>query len=301
MKKILALILCCLSLGAVAQSGQQVLITMPPGSGIDVQARVIVKRYEETYGKNSVVFNRVGAEGVIGITHMLENMPNDTLMFPSTGHVIGLDDTTYKKVAPLIETVRQPFIFVARQNFPASNWSEFVEYARANPGKVSIAIGAKAMALPVVLEVERRNNIKFNIVFYGNNTNQAIIDMVNNSLDMFMSVPGQYLSGGVQEKVKVLAITTTRPIPGIDSKFLLGSDPRVGSWYVHQGIYVNANIDPATKKRLHQEFSAILNSAWANDNILSQRGIELVGGSVEDFEKANNSARQRWMKVEKKD
>lgn len=300
MKKLLASLLFALSAGAFAQQIQSVLITMPPGSGIDTQARQVIKRYTEVFAVPTLIQNRPGAEGVIGINHVLNDMPTDTLIFPSTGHVVGLNEETHRRVEPLIEVLRQPFVLIVRKNFPANNFDEFVAYAKANPGKVNLGMGAKAMALPVVLEVERRSGTKFNHIFYGSTTGaRGDLDVANGTLDAMWNVSSLTFGTGIEDRIKVIAVTSAVPIPGVDRSLMLGNDPRLGSWYVHQGIYVNADISPAAKKKLNAQFNEIVQSQWAKDTF-GKRGVRPTGGTSEDFAKANKDAWVRWQKVENK-
>jgi tripartite-type tricarboxylate transporter receptor subunit TctC len=300
MKKLLASLLFVLSASAFAQQIQSVLITMPPGSGTDVQARQVIKRHNEIYAVPTLIQNRPGAEGVIGITQVLNDMPTDTLIFPSTGHVVGLNADLHGRVEPLIEVLRQPFLFVIQKSIPVNNWNEFVEYVRARPGKVNMGIGAKAMALPVMLEIERRNGIKFNHVFYGSTTGaRGDLDVANGSLDCFMSIASLTLGSGVEPRVKIIGVTSSTPIPGIDPKAMVGNNPKVGSWYVHQGIYVNSDINPAVKKKLNAQFNEIVQSQWAKETF-GKRGIQPTGGTPEEFAKVNKDAWTRWQKVENK-
>lgn len=300
MKKLLAALFMVFGTGLSAQTQQNVMITMPPGSGIDTQARLIMKRYTEVFGTNALITNRPGAEGVIGLTQALSEMPPDTLLFPSTGHVVGLGADLHSRVEPLIEMLRQPFVIIVRKNFPANNFDEFISYARANPGKVSMGMGAKAMSLPIVLEWERRNNIKFNHVFYGGATQgRGDLDVATGALDVMMNVAALTFGTGIEDRVKIIAITSTVAIPGVDQKLLLGNDPRLGSWYVHQGIYVNSSLNSDTKRRLNAQFNQILQSQWARES-LARPGVRPTGGSQEDFARANKDAWSRWQRVETK-
>ena len=116
------------------------------GGATDVLSRLICQRLSERLGQPFVVENKPGAGSNIG-TQAVIAAPADgyTLLLTSTANAINASfDPTLpfdfaKGVAPVAGAARIPLVLVVNNDLPVRNVSEFIAYAKANPGKLSIA------------------------------------------------------------------------------------------------------------------------------------------------------------------
>jgi tripartite-type tricarboxylate transporter receptor subunit TctC len=151
MRKLLLLLLLAISLPALAQSWParpiRVIVPFPPGDAADILARLIGPQVGERLGQPMVVENRPGASGQIGMT-LLKDAPADgyTIGVGQGGNMV-VAPHTYRKLQydPLKDFVPVALIatnylaIIANPNVPFRDAREMVAWARANPGKLSLA------------------------------------------------------------------------------------------------------------------------------------------------------------------
>jgi tripartite-type tricarboxylate transporter receptor subunit TctC len=119
----------------------------PPGSPVDVVARPLAQKLQELLGQAVVVENKAGAGGTVG-AEMVARAPADgyTLLVTSAStHVIApvlrksMPYDALKDFVPLALVAHGPTAIVVHPSLPVHTLAEFVQYARAHPGKVAYA------------------------------------------------------------------------------------------------------------------------------------------------------------------
>jgi tripartite-type tricarboxylate transporter receptor subunit TctC len=134
------------SVSAQKLSDRAVTIIAPftPGTGIDILARVIAEELRRRWDQPFVVENKPGASGNIGTQIAARAAPDGhTLLMTVTGFVINagyfknLPYDPLKSFAPIIEVAVGGFMLVVHPKVAAKTATEFVAYAKANPGKMN--------------------------------------------------------------------------------------------------------------------------------------------------------------------
>jgi tripartite-type tricarboxylate transporter receptor subunit TctC len=118
----------------------------PPGGGSDVAARLIAQPLQQNIGQPIVVETRPGAGGNIG-TEAVVRAPPDGYTLISAGANNSINATLYKNlpfdfirdIAMVAGIMRGPFVMVVNPALPAENITQFIAYAKANPGKINMA------------------------------------------------------------------------------------------------------------------------------------------------------------------
>jgi len=289
-KKLFA-ILCMTMLTALQAQTINAVVTMPPGTGVDVQARLLMKRYDELYGTTTVFNNRPGADGNIGISHFVETAGTGaSLLFASTGHITGQKPADFGRVVGLVEVARQSFVLAVRRDSPINSWSDYLKLAQSKPGEVTMGQGARGMMEPIMNELEKQLNVKFNLVYYS--TTRGELDLVNGSLFSFLAPVSVIVGGPVEDKLKVIAVTGSTPIAGVDV-----SNNKLGNFFLHQGVYVSAGIDPQTKNLLNARFNEILKSPWARERF-GINGLQVVGGTADEYQRVLSGLHATYTKFQ---
>ena len=124
----------------------RIVVGFPPGQAADITVRLIGQRFSEHLGQPFIIENRPGA-GTNIATEAVAHAPPDgyTLLCAGAPNVINaslyerLKFDFARDIAPIGSLVRVPFLLVVSSSFPASNTSELIAYAKANPGKLSYA------------------------------------------------------------------------------------------------------------------------------------------------------------------
>ncbi len=129
------------------------VVGFPPGLAPDIVARVIQQPLSERLGQNVIIDNRPGAGSNIAADAVV-HVPADgyTLLYVTLGNAINasfyqhLDFDIIKDIAPIAGTVRSPSVLVVSPSVPAQTLTEFIAYAKANPGKINFASGGVGTA-----------------------------------------------------------------------------------------------------------------------------------------------------------
>ena len=124
----------------------RLIVGIPPGGGTDILARLFGQWLSEQLGQPFIIDNRPGAGGTIG-TEVVVKAPPDgyTLLLANTANAINT--TLYEKlnfnflrdIAPVASLIREPLVMAVNPSLPAKAVSEFIAYAKANPGKITMA------------------------------------------------------------------------------------------------------------------------------------------------------------------
>lgn len=126
----------------------RVVVPYAPGGGSDVISRILAQRVSASLGRQIVIDNRAGANGIVG-TEIVAQAPADgyTLLFVSSPHAVNpsmyrkLPFDTLKDFAPISEVGTTPFILVVHSSLPVRTVREFVELAKRRPGQIDYASG----------------------------------------------------------------------------------------------------------------------------------------------------------------
>jgi tripartite-type tricarboxylate transporter receptor subunit TctC len=122
-----------------------IIVGFAVGGPNDISARLIGQWLSERLGQQFVVENRPGASGNIATEAVVRAPPDGyTLLLVGPPHAINA--TLYKKlnfnfirdIAPVASIIRGGYVIVVNPLVPAKTVPEFIAYAKANPGKISM-------------------------------------------------------------------------------------------------------------------------------------------------------------------
>jgi tripartite-type tricarboxylate transporter receptor subunit TctC len=200
----------------------KIIVSAPPGGGVDIVARVIADRLAKMWGQPFVVENRPGAGGNLGAEAVAQAEPDGYTILAAQPAPLTTNVVMYKKLnfdpaafEPLAIMTSIPNTLVVRADFPASSVAELVAYAKANPGKVNF--GSQGVGTTPHLTGElfaRVTGTKLTHVPYRG-TAQAVNDLIAGHLDLLFfqvdSVREQYQA----KRAKMLAVTTAERVPSV--------------------------------------------------------------------------------------
>ncbi len=200
----------------------KVIVSAPPGGGVDIVARVLADRLAKMWGQPFVVENRPGAGGNVGAEAVAHAEPDGYTLLAAQPAPLTTNVVMYKKLnfdpaafEPLAIMTSIPNALVVRPNFPANTVQELITYAKANPGKVNF--GSQGVGTTPHLTGElfaRVTGTKLTHVPYRG-TAQAVNDLIAGHLDLLFfqldSVREQYQA----KKAKMLAVTTDARVPAV--------------------------------------------------------------------------------------
>ena len=122
------------------------VVGFAPGGANDILARLIGQRLSQRLGQPFVIENRPGAGGNIGAESVINSEPDGYTVllvnpsnFINTSLYANMKFNFPRDVAPVASFVRVPNVMTVGKGVEAKTVAEFIDYAKANPGKVNMA------------------------------------------------------------------------------------------------------------------------------------------------------------------
>ena len=272
------------------------------GGAPDVVARLIGQWLAERLGKQFIIENRSGAGGNIAVEAVV-NAPADgyTLLLIPTAAAINTtlyDNLTFnlvRDIAPVAGIVRVPNLMLVNPLVPARTVPEFIAYAKANPGKISMASAGIGSGPHLGGELfKRMAGIEMVHVPYRGAL-PALTDLIGGHVQVLFgnTASNEYIRAG---KVRVLAVTTktrSETLPDVPAvaEFLPGYE--ASSWF---GVGAPRNTPPEIINRLNQEINAGLADPRIKARLADLGGTVLVG-SAADFARLIADETAKWGEV----
>jgi tripartite-type tricarboxylate transporter receptor subunit TctC len=221
----LAVVASALAGGALAQSYPsrpvKVIVPFPPGDAADILSRLIGPKVAERMGQPVIVENRAGASGQIGL-EVLKNAPADgyTIGVGQGGNLV-VAPHTYKKLPydPLKDFVAVAILatnylaVVANPGVPFKSAAEMVAWAKANPGRLTLATNGEGGFPHLAFEhLAVMGDFKFQHIPYKGAA-QIITDVMGGQVQLgigaYTSLSPHVLSG----RVRLIAVTNPVRVP----------------------------------------------------------------------------------------
>ena len=241
---VLVLALCALACGSAQGQGAfpskniTMVVPLPAGGTADLLCRYAAEKASAGLGQQVVVENRPGgAGGRVGMEQVLRASPDGYTLLCSTQLSYSITHLVFSKASfdprplePVSVLATYPLIIITRKDLPANNLKEFLDYAKANDGKVTYGHQGKANTGHLLGELMMlKANFKMTEVPYRGSA-PAINDLLGGTIDM---VPDYLLAnkGNIDAgKLKFIAVasekrlkdypnvpTMTETMPGVTS------------------------------------------------------------------------------------
>src|SRR5262250_3817424 len=138
----------------------RIIVPFAPGGVNDITARLIGQWLSERLGQQFIVENRPGGGGNIGIEAVVRS-PADGYTLLVVGTTAAINATLFEKpnynfirdIAPVASIVRVPHVMQVNPSLPVTTVPEFITYAKANPGKISMGSGGNGSPAHVIGEL----------------------------------------------------------------------------------------------------------------------------------------------------
>jgi tripartite-type tricarboxylate transporter receptor subunit TctC len=228
------------SVGAADYPSDQVQIIIPysPGGASDTLSRMVGKLMEENLGVPFVGINRTGGSGAVGAQYLKNSkadgytigyVPVEYTMIDSLGFAnITPDDFDFLALGSVI-----PSALTVQADSRWENVEEFIEYARNNPGEVSVGnSGTGSIWQVAAAAIETETGVQFNHVPFDGAA-PAIAALLGGHIDAVTVSTSEVLPSVRSEDLKILAINYEEresELPNIPTMQELGYDVNVAAW-----------------------------------------------------------------------
>ena len=207
--------------GADEWPSRQVSILVPTAAGgnTDLMARLAAEYLQTKLGKPFVVINKPSAGGVL-TTEQTVNSPADgyTLLFAPSATVLltplvqQISVDPIKQLTPVTNVGTGSQVVAVKRSLPVSNLSEFLAYARANPGKLNYVVaGVNNISHLGPLLLFKRANVDL-VMVPQRGEPQAIGDLISGEVDFYFGNASVLLQQADSEKIRILAVGTAERI-----------------------------------------------------------------------------------------
>jgi tripartite-type tricarboxylate transporter receptor subunit TctC len=281
----------------------RLIVGFAAGGPTDVYARIIGQWLSERLGQQFIIEDRPGASSNIA-TEMVVNAPADgyTLLLIAPANTINA--TLYDKlkfnfirdIMPVAGLVHTIYVMVVHPSVPANTVPEFIDYAKANPGKINMASAGSGTPQHVSGELfKMMTGVEMLHVPYRGAA-PALTDLLGGRVQvMFDNLTSsiEFIRAG---KLRPLAVTTATRSP------LLPDIPTVGDFVpgfeasANFGVGAPRNAPTDAVYRLNREINAALSDPVIKSRIADLGGTVLPG-SPNDFEKLITEETEKWGKV----
>jgi tripartite-type tricarboxylate transporter receptor subunit TctC len=279
------------------------IVGAPPGGALDFAARLLSQRLSQRFGQTFVVENRTGSGGNIA-TELVLRAPPDGYTLLLVALTAAVNATLYdnlpfnfiRDIAPVAPISREPNVMVVHPSVPAKSVPEFIAYAKANPGKITMASSGNGTSVHIAGELfKMMTGVNLIHVPYRGGA-PALTDLIAGQVQVMFAIASSSIEYVRMGKLRALAVTTTARSPALPevpamSEFVPGYE--ASTWL---GVGVRKNTPAEIINTLNRE----VNAGTADPKIkerFADLGSTVVAGSPSDFAQQIADETEKWAKV----
>jgi tripartite-type tricarboxylate transporter receptor subunit TctC len=256
--------------GAYPSKAITMIVPFPPGGVADIVGRPLAASMEKTLRQPVVVVNRTGAGGAVGMREVARSAPDgytilmalsSISIFPVSDRIMGQTPSyELKDFAPIALVTSDPTVLVVRADSPYHTLKDFVEAAKANPGKINYSSSGVYGTLHVAMEIfANAAGIQLFHVPYGGG-GPAVTALLGGQVDALASGPAAAIGQIRAGKMRALAAWSTerlKLLPEIPTFKELGYD---AEFYIWSGVFVPAGTSTPVIGKLREAVREAANS-----------------------------------------
>ena len=285
----------------------KLVVPYPPGGSADILGRLVALKLADQLGQPVTIENRAGAGTRIGTEYVAHSPPDGyTLLLgtvsshamnPALVENVGYDPVKdFVAVAP-VATI--PFVLIVRPSVPVNNLGEFVQYAKAHPGKINYASAGNGTSNHLAGELfQQTAGIDMVHIPYKGSA-PALQDVIAGQVQTMFDLVSTSMSWIKAGNVKALAVTggsRIASLPDVPTMKEAGyKDFEVTAWF---GLFAPAGTPAAIVSRLGEETMKALESPDLKAK-LAQSGMERMSESPSAFARLVGDDLRKWRAVVK--
>ena len=279
------------------------IVGAAPGGGSDIFARMLGQWLSERLGQQFVIENRSGASNNIATEAVVRALADGyTLLLAASSNAINA--TLYDKlkfnfirdIVPVAGIVRVPHVMVVNPSFPAKTVPEFIAYAKANSGKLSM--GSAGNGVPSHMSGELLKIIVgVNIVHVPyRGIAPALTDLLGGQLQVVfadMAASIEFIKAGSLRGLAVTTAVRSEALPDLPAISDFVPSYEASSWW---GVGAPQSTSTDIVEKLNKEINAALADPKMKARFADLGGTVLPG-SPADFGKLIADETEKWSKV----
>jgi tripartite-type tricarboxylate transporter receptor subunit TctC len=283
----------------------RLIVPVAPAGASDITARLMGQWLSERLGQQFVIDNRPGANNIIG-TEAAVRAPADGYTLLMVGTAQAINATLYDKlnfhfirdITPVAGIIRTALVVVVHPSFPAKTVPEFIAYAKASPGKISMASAGIGSGPHVAGELfKMMTGVDMVHVPYRGG-GPALTDLLGGQVQVYFPTTVSsigYIRAGRLRALAVTTATRSDALPDIPTvgEFLPGYE--ASFWY---GVGVPKNTPAEIVDKLNEAINAGLADPTIKARLADLGGVPMPMSPAE-FGKFIADETEKWAKVVK--
>ena len=279
------------------------IVPYPPAGTTDVLARIMAQYMSEKLGQQVIIENKPGGGNNIGVEYVV-NAPPDGYTMLLVNPANGINTTLYKNlpfnfvrdIAPVAGIARSPNVMEITPSLPVKTVQEFIDYCKANPGKINMASSGSGTSVHMSGEMFKMMTgcQMLHVPYKG--AGPALTDLIGGQVHvLFDNLPSSigHIKGG---RLRALAVTSEARSPVLpDVPTVADTVPgyEATAWF-------GVGMPKGSPREAIMKINAVVNQALA-DPVIKAKLLELGGvpipGTPEDFGKVIVHETEKWAKV----
>ncbi len=279
------------------------VVPYPPGGTTDVLARIIAQWLSEKMGQQFIIENKPGGGNNIGVEFVV-NAPPDGYTVLLVNPANGINATLYKNlpfnfirdIAPVAGLVRSPNVMEVTTSMPVKSVKEFIDYCKANPGKINMASSGSGTSVHLSGELFKYMTgcQMLHVPYKG--AGPALTDLIAGQVHvLFDNLPSSigHIKGG---RIRALAVTSAEREPSLPDVPTVGDTVpgyEATAWF-------GMGAPKGTPREVIEKLNAEINRALADPAMqkrLAELGGKPIAGTPEDFGRVIADETEKWAKV----
>lgn len=290
----------------------KIVVPFAPGGTTDILARAIAPDLSQAFGQQFIIENRGGAGGNLGADQVAKSPGDGYTLLMGTVGTHGINRALYSRLAydpikdfePITLVAGVPNVMVLNAKKAAANnitnVKEFIQYAKANPGKMNMASSGNGTSIHLAGELFKSQTGTFMVHIPYRGSGPALLDLVGGNMDlMFDNLPSAMplIRSG---RLTALAVTSGQrsaampDLPTIEEAAGL-KNFEASSWF---GLLAPAGTPTDVISRIQQEVAKSLASPAMKER-LGTLGAIPSGNTPAQFAAHIDAEHKKWAEVVK--
>jgi tripartite-type tricarboxylate transporter receptor subunit TctC len=281
----------------------RIIVPYTAGSPNDVMARLLAQQLQVKLGQPVVIDNKSGGGTTIG-SKAAAPADGYTLLFASSALVIEpimtkqIEYDPQKDFTPIAFVARTSLLLTVNAQVPANSVEEFVTYAKANPGKLSLGFAQGTVSQLVAEYFNHLHGLDITSVPYRGGA-LVIPDMLGGRVHIYWPSPATVLPLIREGKIKALAISSPERNPDLPN---VPTTKELGLPELSLEFWTGAWAPAGTSAEIVEKLNAAINAALQSPEMIASMnklGFESRIGSAQDFAAFVTAEIPRWTAVVK--
>ena len=282
----------------------RLIVPFPAGGATDIFARALSIKLPEKLGTSLVVENRPGAGGTLG-TDLAAKAPADgyvLLLATTSTHTIGpafnarLPYDAVRDFTPIVHVGNAPSVMLVPNASPAHSVKEFIDLARAKPGRLNYGSSGNGTIVQLTAELFKSQANLFVVHIPYKGTALAMPDLVSGKVDVLFDSLPTGLPHVKDGRLRALGVTSAKRTPLAPdlppiSDVLPGYEST--TWF---GLFGPKGLPADVVARVNTAANQVLKDPEVIDK-LTRLGIEPVGGTPAQFTAMLTTELAKWKKI----